>query len=231
MQFSFSYFYFLMSEKIDVPREKLFDMFDTDSSGTWSDREIRTILTRLYSLPLNRVSVLHFETMLKQCAKPRQNISHLYERYLDSNLKIMKQLEDKFGTLPKYPYDLVKSKVTETVSAFHMIPSNVTTLLTILDAVRSRPMKFICLNDDMGTEPPNQYEVARAILLDFYYSMLPHPSQFELDPEYRNRFLYYDDLMSWHFQRTLTYNVMLYAIIALLVLMTFYCCKPEVTHG
>lgn len=33
MQFAFSYFYFLMSEKRNVPIEEIFDTFDTDKSG------------------------------------------------------------------------------------------------------------------------------------------------------------------------------------------------------
>lgn len=33
MQFSFSYFYYLISEEIDVSVSDMFDLFDTDSSG------------------------------------------------------------------------------------------------------------------------------------------------------------------------------------------------------
>lgn len=33
MQYAFSYFYFLMSEKRKIPIEKIFDTFDTDKSG------------------------------------------------------------------------------------------------------------------------------------------------------------------------------------------------------
>ena len=38
---------------------------------------------------------------------------------------------------------------------------------------------------------------AKLILLDFYESLFPIPSQFELPPEYRNRFLNVDDLNKW----------------------------------
>jgi hypothetical protein len=38
---------------------------------------------------------------------------------------------------------------------------------------------------------------AKLILLDFYESLFPIPSQFELPPEYRNRFLHVDDLNKW----------------------------------
>lgn len=35
------------------------------------------------------------------------------------------------------------------------------------------------------------------LLIDFYESLFPLPSQFELAPNYRNRFLYTSDLKQW----------------------------------
>ena len=35
------------------------------------------------------------------------------------------------------------------------------------------------------------------ILLDFYESLYPTPSQFELSPQYRNRFLHMAELNEW----------------------------------
>ncbi|PSN30812.1 hypothetical protein C0J52_26045 [Blattella germanica] len=90
MQFAFSYFYFLMSNKEDVPLSDIFDTFDTDRSGTWSDREIRTLLTRCFELPLNYARVVKFESDITNCSKdlPEEiNISTPpYERYQDSKL-------------------------------------------------------------------------------------------------------------------------------------------------
>jgi hypothetical protein len=60
---------------------------------TWSDREIRTLLTRLYDLPLRYTRVVKFENDIINCSKDlledlsRINISTPpYERYLDSKL-------------------------------------------------------------------------------------------------------------------------------------------------
>jgi hypothetical protein len=116
MQFAFSYFYFLISEKVLISPSEIFDKFDTDETGlvlngeinimflflyfkdnrnyfdfsTWSDREIRTLATQLYSIPLTRGSILHFEGLLQRCAKghPVQPVPP-YERYLDSKLVIL----------------------------------------------------------------------------------------------------------------------------------------------
>jgi UDP-N-acetylglucosamine-lysosomal-enzyme len=37
----------------------------------------------------------------------------------------------------------------------------------------------------------------QAILQDFYESLLPIPSEFELPREYRNRFTHMDELREW----------------------------------
>ena len=69
MQLSFSYFHFLMSEKHDFSAEEVFDEFDTDGSGTWSDREIRTLLARIHKLPLYLETVRNFEEKIIDCSK------------------------------------------------------------------------------------------------------------------------------------------------------------------
>lgn len=53
MQFAFSYFYFLMSAVQQLNISEVFDEIDTDHSGVLSDREIRTLATRVHELPLS----------------------------------------------------------------------------------------------------------------------------------------------------------------------------------
>lgn len=53
MQFAFSYFYFLMSAQQRLNVSEVFDEIDTDHSGVLSDREIRTLATRIHELPLS----------------------------------------------------------------------------------------------------------------------------------------------------------------------------------
>lgn len=53
MQFAFSYFYFLMSAQQHLNVTEVFDEIDTDHSGVLSDREIRTLATRIHELPLS----------------------------------------------------------------------------------------------------------------------------------------------------------------------------------
>jgi hypothetical protein len=62
---------------------------------TWSDREIRTLLTRLYDIPLNYARVVKFENDIVNCSKDlSEELSDIniptppYERYQDSKLVI-----------------------------------------------------------------------------------------------------------------------------------------------
>lgn len=59
MQFAFSYFYYLMSAVQPLNISQVFDEVDTDQSGILSDREIRTLATRIHDLPLS-LQVLYF---------------------------------------------------------------------------------------------------------------------------------------------------------------------------
>lgn len=56
--------------------------------------------------------------------------------------------------------------------------------------------KFICLNDNIDHSHKDAATV-KAVLRDFYESMFPLPSQFELPREYRNRFLHMEELQEW----------------------------------
>lgn len=56
--------------------------------------------------------------------------------------------------------------------------------------------KFICLNDNIDHSHKDAATV-KAVLRDFYESMFPLMSQFELPREYRNRFLHMEELQEW----------------------------------
>lgn len=96
LQFAFAYYSFLMSETYTKSVEEIFDEFDTDGSGTWSDREVRTCLTRIYPPPLDWSAMRFFEEVVQNCTislgmngRAREQVVHstlVYERYEDSNL-------------------------------------------------------------------------------------------------------------------------------------------------
>ncbi|XP_019882815.2 N-acetylglucosamine-1-phosphotransferase subunits alpha/beta isoform X2 [Camponotus floridanus] len=234
MQFAFSYFYFLSSEKRKVPIGEIFDMFDTDKSRTWSDREIRTLLSRLYPLPLDYNLVMEFENAITNCSHDTV-LSEIIdvppgERYLDSTLPIVskelilncesvsRKMQSKFGESSRYPHEIIKAGKNE---IFEMLTSNVSSTVQLLDEIRRDPKKFICLNDDMDPIRHSENEVVRALLNDFYRSLYPLRSTFELPAQYRNRFSHRHELLEWRANRAKARNLLL-CLVALLLSLTFY---------
>lgn len=97
VQFAFAYFHHLMEAQDERSTAVIFDDFDTDHSGTWSDREIRTLLTRIAPLPLDWAAVRYFEDIVANCSSNRKNggqereaaaatLTNEYERYIDSSI-------------------------------------------------------------------------------------------------------------------------------------------------
>ncbi|XP_036107199.1 N-acetylglucosamine-1-phosphotransferase subunits alpha/beta isoform X1 [Molossus molossus] len=215
MQFAFSYFYYLMSAVQPLNISQVFDEVDTDQSGVLSDREIRTLATRIHDLPLSLQDLTGLEHMLINCSKmlpanitQLSNIPPTQEAYYDPNLppvtkslvtnckpvtdKIHKAYKDK----NKYRFEIMG----EEEIAFKMIRTNVSHVVGQLDDIRKNPRKFVCLNDNIDHHHKDAQTV-KAVLRDFYESMFPVPSQFELPREYRNRFLHMRELQEWRAYR------------------------------
>ncbi|KAJ3612232.1 hypothetical protein NHX12_020508 [Muraenolepis orangiensis] len=215
MQFAFSYFYFLMSapEPLDVSR--FFQDIDTDRSGVLSDRELRTLATRIHQLPLGLQDLTSLEQMLINCSKALpSNLTQLdvvrpsQESYYDPSMPsvtrglvlhckpITELIHKAFRDQNKYKFEVMG----EEEIAFKMVRTNVSHVVGQLDDIRRNPRKFICLNDNIDHDHKDAATV-KAVLRDFYESMFPLASQFELPREYRNRFLHLDELQEWRVYR------------------------------
>jgi len=81
--------------------------------------------------------------------------------------------------------------------------------------------KFICLNDDIDPIRRSENEIVRALLNDFYRSLYPLQSTFELPSQYRNRFSHLHELLKWQASRAKARNLLL-CLLALLLMLTFY---------
>ncbi|XP_067284514.1 N-acetylglucosamine-1-phosphotransferase subunits alpha/beta isoform X1 [Pseudorasbora parva] len=215
MQFAFSYFYFLMSALQQLNVSEVFDEIDTDHSGVLSDREIRTLATRIHELPLNLQDLTSLEQMLINCSKTLpSNLTQLHtisptqEAYYDPSMPpvtkglvihckpITERIHKAFKDQNKYKFEIMG----EEEIAFKMIRTNVSHVVGQLDDIRKNPRKFICLNDNIDHSHKDASTV-KAVLRDFYESMFPLPSQFELPREYRNRFLHMTELQEWRIYR------------------------------
>lgn len=215
MQFAFSYFYFLMSAIQQLNISEVFDEIDTDHSGVLSDREIRTLATRIHELPLSLQDLTSLEQMLINCSKTLpSNLTQLHtvsptqEAYYDPSMPpvtkglvihckpITERILKAFKDQNKYKFEIMG----EEEIAFKMIRTNVSHVVGQLDDIRKNPRKFICLNDNIDHSHKDASTV-KAVLRDFYESMFPLASQFELPKEYRNRFLHMSELQEWRIYR------------------------------
>ena len=79
---------------------------------------------------------------------------------------------------------------------FNMISENSSTVMEQLDHIRKERKKFICLNDNINHFKEGA-DLAKLILVDFYETLFPTPSQFELPSQYQNRFLHVGELREW----------------------------------
>nr|CAH7747605.1 unnamed protein product [Callosobruchus chinensis] len=173
VQFSFAYYYYLMSEQTEISIGEIFREFDTDMSGI----------------------VDHFEAILLNCSEKKvfPDVSTPeYERYIDSKLPtiseylvescptLVRMLKDRFGSAHKYRFETISNAESKHVSF---------------------KIKFVCLNDNLDESKAAENELVRAILYDFYLSLFPQPSKFELSEDYRNKFLYMKDLNEWKLYR------------------------------
>ncbi|XP_055009595.1 N-acetylglucosamine-1-phosphotransferase subunits alpha/beta isoform X2 [Boleophthalmus pectinirostris] len=215
MQFAFSYFYFLMSAQQQLNVSDVFDEIDTDRSGILSDREIRTLATRIHELPLSLQDLTSLEQMLINCSKTlptNLTLLHLVkptqEAYYDPSMPpvtkglvvhckaITDRIHKAFKDQNKYKFEIMG----EEEIAFKMVRTNVSHVVGQLDDIRKNPRKFVCLNDNIDHSHKDAATV-KAVLRDFYESMFPLSSQFELPREYRNRFLHMEELQEWRLYR------------------------------
>lgn len=242
LQYAFAYYSFLMSESQTLDVAQIFDEFDTDGSGTWSDREVRTCLTRIYPPPLDWSAMRFFEEVVQNCSislgidTHANKIVHstlVYERYEDSNLPtitrdlvcrcplLAEALSANFGVRPKYRYHVSPKRASH--SNFMMLTSNLTEVVEALDRMRRNPRKFNCINDNLDAKRSEDNELVRHLLEDFYLSFFPRRSKFELPPQFRNRYVSWNDYQRWRRRKravlVVGYGVSILLIIFLVCLL------------
>ena len=76
---------------------------------------------------------------------------------------------------------------------FLMIGNNATNTQNSLDGIREKRHKFICLNDNMNHSDPRTNDV-KHVIHEFYESLYPLPSSFELADGKQNPFLWIDEI-------------------------------------
>ena len=114
------------------------------------------------------------------------------EEFLQKCDPLVQMLNESYKGITKYKFETLGDDNV----AFHMIRDNASAVLQQLDAIRGKKKKFVCLNDNIDHSKKDA-DLIKALLVDFYQSLFPIPSQFELPQDYRNRFLHISDLNEW----------------------------------
>ena len=198
--------------------------------GVLSDRELRTLATRLYTLPLDLNDLNSLERTLMKCTNrsmPETNASHsnqrtillpsVSEEFLKNCDPLIQMLNESYKGVTKYKFETLGDDDV----AFHMIRDNASAVLQQLDAIRGKKKKFVCLNDNID-HAKKDAELIKALLVDFY----PIPSQFELPQEYRNRFLRVSELEEWLKERE-TVKFWTNILLAVLIFAAIFTIFPD----
>ncbi|XP_044260231.1 N-acetylglucosamine-1-phosphotransferase subunits alpha/beta [Tribolium madens] len=214
IQFAFSYYYYIIHEKKIAGIDQIFDKFDTDSSGVWSENEIRTVMTKLYELPLNDEAFRHFASILINCSNSDFVVTKNFVKKCHTLAQI---LETQFATEHRFKFELIKDSDKKLVT-FKMLNSNLTQVINQLDDIRRNARKFVCLNDNLDHSQTTNNDVIQRLMFDFYTSLFPVPSKFELPQQYKNRFSYIEDynlLMEKKHEKFLLACVLLFMILSI----------------
>ncbi len=192
-------------------------------------------MTKFNEIPLKSGAIEKFLEQLRNCSRMLDNstsasrlpsdcqygydLPPITETLVRNCEPIMKQLNKTKKKESKFKHEIVG----EEDIAFKMIKNNATHVLKQLDEIRKNKKKFICLNDNIDHDKVNA-SVVKGILVDFYESLFPTQSQFELQNNVKNRFLYVDELKSWkNEQRQLNFISDSILMVVLLVVVLYVC--------
>lgn len=153
-----------------------------------------------------------------------KNSINLNIEILQKCSSLMEHVVNKFGRIKVNKYEIINDDDV----AFKMLRSNRTLLEMELDELRIKRKKFICLNDnfDHDNHDIKEKKELNNILNNFYLSLFPYPSPFELNEHFQNPFLHIDQYRKWKnhnnwiydnfFKLFFTFNTMLIILILLL---------------
>eukprot|EP01130_Rhizamoeba_saxonica_P004675 TRINITY_DN1897_c0_g2_i1.p1 TRINITY_DN1897_c0_g2~~TRINITY_DN1897_c0_g2_i1.p1 ORF type:complete len:829 (+),score=172.96 TRINITY_DN1897_c0_g2_i1:53-2488(+) len=188
MQFAFSYFYYLMNERVPFVWEDVFNKYDADGNGKLEENELRNIYVLLANGIYEEYVYDEWRDIVRNCTENHEVPFTI--TVVKECTKLYEAIEAAESKKKKNKFEIVD---TEEV-AFLMIGTNATNVQRSLDGIRERRQKFVCLNDNMDHSNPHSVEVVK-VLHNFYTSLFPNISQFELPPGTTNKYLYIEDVM------------------------------------
>jgi len=191
MQFSFSYFYYLMGVPKEWDSKAYFEDIDTNNDGILNNNEIRTLAAKLLPVPFSQTGLKDLQDKLRNCSGEVLPSSEPFRISVRDVLfcdALIPLFQTSIKSQLKYKFQLMEEKEID----FHMIRTNFTKVRNILDGMRKQRKKFVCLNDDIDHSNPES-ELVIDTLQELYEAYFPHKSPFELPDGQENEFLYYEE--------------------------------------
>lgn len=112
--------------------------------------------------------------------------------------KLMNIIRDNYKTTtPKYKYR--RHPKIGHHSHFVMLMTKLSKAKFYLEELLRRPKLFNCINDDLDRKygKANEYEAIVGLLNEFYITLFPNRSEFELDHSATNQFRYLNEYQEW----------------------------------
>lgn len=201
MQFSFSYFHYLINRhKLHPPtiEEIWAEYFDVNRNGVLDYLEMLTLASMVHGDTPSETSIEE----VKNCIQPPHAVTEIEKDTKEGRLKVSETLHPhitleslkKCKEVAEKLISNVRRKImyepmSEAEVTFHMLSDNPTYALGQMLNTRARRTKFVCINDDMKNPTQKVHQVLRELFLAFW----PNQSQFELPHHLQNRYLHIDE--------------------------------------
>ncbi|XP_076255868.1 uncharacterized protein LOC143193513 isoform X2 [Rhynchophorus ferrugineus] len=185
IQFGFVYYSFLTNEKDNNhTMDDVFNEFDTDKSGTWTQAELTEFLIKINKSPPDTKTKEEFDSKVNQCNSTDndsayQDKSALSRDWINNCALLRNYIVDKMNSLPKYKFEVTK-KSESLYSTMERLMSNVSKVRAQLKKLSSKMTKFVCINDDLDDAKPKENKAVEELLQNFYLSQFPQVSAFEV---------------------------------------------------
>ncbi|ETI53015.1 hypothetical protein F443_03984 [Phytophthora nicotianae P1569] len=227
MQFSFSYFHYLINRAKIHPHtlEEIWrEYLDANRNGILDENEVLTAA----SLAHGDAPPEDFVNEVRECVQPEKRekvreiptaegtlrLSETLTPYITlENLERCPSVRD--ALIKNVRYETKVELMPETEVTFHMLSDNFKFAWKQMMGTRARRTKFVCINDDMK----NPSTAVSQILHELFLSIWPKRSQFELPYHLKNRYAHIDEFNAAQERRHLAAAIAV--VILLLIAFVF----------
>uniref|UniRef100_A0A7S3XU23 Uncharacterized protein n=1 Tax=Heterosigma akashiwo TaxID=2829 RepID=A0A7S3XU23_HETAK len=208
MQYAFAYFWWLQNRYRLAEDETLRawwrDSLDVDGDGALSPNEEKTLGVLVDGKVDGATAVSR--TQLRECMGLHGDERPSFVDFTSCK-RAVTAIMSKGKRDPEHVVD------DDTFIAFEMLDDDEGSFMNKVNWIREKRPKFFCLNDNMK----NPSEAILNELWFFFESYFPHQSQFELAPNYINRYQYIEDYQRMQFY----FKLMVLGLVVITIILVF----------